>query len=193
MTIRVLINKFSKRHWPEKWWVLSHPFIASRVWKLTQHTQDVTAKVENDISLDGDINGGQVDAFRHAFWMAMITRHFSSKTAKHLGKVHEKANRIDFKKRRHEDGALPDKTSSDMDLKNNEMGIRIALRNPACSENELADLIKQAILKGDLWILKKNMDGNYLDWQGHILFPDDFKGKWYNKRCLVPSDYKHEV
>ena len=42
-----------------------------------------------------------------------------------LGKAHEKGNYLDYKKHRLEEGSIPDKISSDMDLCNNLKGIEI--------------------------------------------------------------------
>ena len=42
--------------------------------------------------LDKDPSGGQVDAFRHAYWMARLNEEIGKNAAKSLGKAHEKEN-----------------------------------------------------------------------------------------------------
>lgn len=191
--IKLIFKRFIKLTWPERLFVLRYVCKIEQIEYLSNKALEVASKMANDPDLDGDSNGGQVDAFRHAFWMAIITKAFSSKIANNLGVTHEKANRIMYLRGKLEDGALADRMACEMDLKNNEIGIRIASKNPNISENELIDLIKDMITNGQLWIIKKNKDGKYLDWYNNILVFYEYSGKWYNKRCLVPSDYKHEL
>ena len=83
---------------PEKYWIITHPFIAKKVWKITSHTLAITKEVINDSLLDGDEAGGQVDAFRHAFWIASLSQKICWRKALSLGKAHEKGNYRSFKK-----------------------------------------------------------------------------------------------
>ena len=184
------VKRFFKLRYPEKIWVLSHPFIALKATKTSSEAQKNANQLINDPILDGDYNGGQVDAFRHAFWMATLTLQFGEKKARNLGIAHEKGNRIDFLKLTHEEGTIPDSISSAMDLKNNEIGIKIALSNPHITIDELKQLIIEKILNGELWIINKDNHGNYLDWENNVIDLAKWKGKWYNPKILIPSNQR---
>ena len=60
--------------------------------------------------------------------MARLTQGIGRRAAYSLGKAHEKGNYQTFKNRQLEDGILPDKPSSEMDLYNNQIGISIGKR-----------------------------------------------------------------
>lgn len=61
-----------------KKWVLAHPFIAVKAFNCAVRSRFVTDSLEkNQLLKDG--NGGQLDAFRHAYWMALLTVQFSAK------------------------------------------------------------------------------------------------------------------
>ena len=105
---------------PEKRWAVFHPFIAKKSYNLTKETLQVTDSVKNSKILDGDINGGQVDAFKHAYWMALLSQNIKYKKALKLGKAHEKGNYKSFKKSlRKGFQTSQDQRSSEMDLWNN--------------------------------------------------------------------------
>ena len=65
---------FCKLSGPEKAWVIFHPFIAKKTWKITEQARMETKSLLLDPRLDGDEDGGQLDAFRHAFWMASLSQ-----------------------------------------------------------------------------------------------------------------------
>ena len=69
-----IFREFKQISYQEKLWVARHPFIAGKAWKITQFTKAVSDTIKSDSILDGNDNGGQVDAFRHAFWMASLTQ-----------------------------------------------------------------------------------------------------------------------
>ena len=71
-----------------------------------------------------DNNGGKLDAFKHSYWMARLTQGIGKRAAFRLGKAHEKGNYQTYQRRRLEDGLLPDKPSTDMDLYNNNIGYK---------------------------------------------------------------------
>ena len=181
-------QRFRKLHCPEKRWVLAHPFIARKAWKISNHVQEVSLKMKNDSLLDGDISGGQADAFRHAFWMAALCQKINWRKARKLGIAHEKGNKIDFKKRKKEDEFLPDSVSIEMDLFNNKIGILIGKQYKNSSEDELISIVKKFVLKGEMKVVKKDIQGNSLDENNQII--SDWIGKWNNRRVLASSDYK---
>ena len=86
---------------------------------ISELSREKTNEIILDQALKGSGNSGQVDAFRHAFWMANLTKEIGWRRAKRLGLAHEKGNYKAYKKRKSEDGEIPDKMSSEMDLFNN--------------------------------------------------------------------------
>ena len=67
-------RKFSKLSSPEKCWVIFHPFKAKRAYRISIEAQRVSDSIQQTNLLDKDKNGGQVDAFRHASWMASLAQ-----------------------------------------------------------------------------------------------------------------------
>jgi hypothetical protein len=184
-----MLKKFLKLKLPEKLWIIFHIFIAKRAWKITEEVQQIAVQMENDSDLDGDGNGGQVDAFRHSLWMASLSQQIQPRKAYLLGVAHEKGNKEDYKKYRNEDGTIPDAIACEMDLRNNKIGIAIGSKHKNVSQTQLIQIIKQAILDGKLWKIKKNREGDYIDWNGKVLTKEDYQGKWENEKCLVPTDF----
>jgi len=189
MSISQKVNQFRTLHLPEKLWILTNLFKAVKVYKTTRIAQQTANEILIDSSLDGDANGGQVDAFRHCLWMALLSQHLSAKTVEKLGYAHESGNRIDFEKHSFEDGSLADSAACVMDMRNNKVGISIGKKYQTASKEELVGIIKEAIREGKLWIVKKNTQGECLDYKGNVIEKINWQGKWYNSRCLVPSNY----
>lgn len=182
------VKKFFGLSAPEKMWVYAHPFIAVKTLKLSEHAAEITKEQETSPDLDGYSNGGQVDAFRHCFWMASLCREIKTKKAIKLGIAHEEGNEKDFEKRQHEDGALPDMMAITMDLWNNEVGAVLNRENPGVSEEVLIFHVKAAVTSGRCRIIKRDRSGNFLNKEGNIVKHQDWHGKWVNSRCLVSSD-----
>jgi len=178
-------KKFRKLSGPEKCWVIFHPFVAKKALKISENTRKITKEIQKKQVLKGSGNGGQIDAFRHAFWMASLTQEIGKRRARSLGRKHEKGNYKDYKKRRLEDGEIPDKISSEMDLFNNEIGIKIGEK---CDELELENIVVEAVLKGNCKIIKKDAYDNFLDCDGNYISLEILQGKWENNKCLVWSD-----
>jgi len=97
-------------------------------------------------------NDGHNDAFRHAYWSALLTKEFGAEWAEQFTTAHE---------------GVPgnQSTREAMDLYNNEVGRQIALDNPNASKKELANLIEQAITDGKMVVI--NAEGN-LDWSNNV-------------------------
>jgi hypothetical protein len=49
-----------------------------------------------------------------------------------------------------------------MDIYNNEIGRRIAIRNPKASDEELAKLIYAAVKRGEMKVMAVDKKGNYI-------------------------------
>jgi hypothetical protein len=181
-------QQFKKLSRPEKCWVIKHIFVAKKAWKITQYVRLQTDSIQKTSMLDGDANGGKVDAFRHAFWMASLSQKMRWRKAYRLGKAHEKGNYLDYKKHRLEDGTFPDKVSSDMDLWNNNIGLQIGKANKGISSDSLKNIVIEYIHNGKMKIIKKNIQGQFINFEGNIIENDSLKGKWENQKVLVNSD-----
>jgi len=83
-----------------------------------------------------DRNDDQNDAFRHAYWNALMVKEFGADWAEDYATAHEQ---------------LPGNPAprEAMDLYNNEVGRNVAIANPDASAEELADLIEDAVNNGD--------------------------------------------
>lgn len=83
---------------------------------------------------------GLGDAYRHAYWNALMVNRFGADWAKQYGDAHE---------------SLPNnpKTKAFMDLWNNSIGITIAQENPNISKQELANKIAEAVRSGKTVII----------------------------------------
>lgn len=81
---------------------------------------------------DADVNftDGKADAFRHAYWNALMTRRTSAAFAAQFASAHEV-------------GSTNSAAASAMDLHNNAVGRALAERFPAASDTELAQLLSQ--------------------------------------------------
>ncbi len=182
-------NSFWQLSGPEKCWVLSHPFIANKARKLTIVADSTSRYMKKNGMLDGDISGGQIDAFRHAYWMAIMSQNFCWKKAIALGKAHEKGNFNQFKKgRTDEESSLPDSISGVMDLFNNEAGARIGCQNKDLGHDSLKELISNEIRNGKMKIILKNKNGDFTDCDGNIIDLKLYLKRWNVPKCIVKSD-----
>ena len=85
-------------------------------------------------------NDDHNDAFRHAYWNALMTRNIGEDFAHDYGYAHERVP-----------GNTPNREA--MDLYNNTVGQRIAAFNPFASEEELAGLVEAAVRNGEMVVL----------------------------------------
>ena len=173
---------------PKRTWVLFHPFKAKKSLKISKEANKVSDSIKKTNLLDGDASGGQVDAFRHAYWMARLRQEIGKSAARSLGKAHEKENYLTFKERKLEDGVLPDEISSEMDLYNNEQGLKLISRRSKVSKKGLIYRIVNAIRKGKMKVIKKDAKGGFLTCEGKNISKESLKGKWKNNKCLVNSN-----
>ena len=192
MPIRDVFRTIKDLNRHELWWIVKHPFKALGVWTLTKIAREEANRAITSPDLDHDYSGGQVDAFRHILWMALITQRYGPKIARSLGGAYEKGNKLDYKKRRLEERYLPDAASMIMDFMNNEIGIEIGQRFPNISKESLIMEIKKVVLEGKAWKLKKDSKGNFLSLSGVPLNQQSWLGKWNTPKIIVPSDYGNE-
>jgi len=178
------IKAFGKISRPEKWWTISHIFVALKAWHITKQVRVTVDSMKINNMLDGDSNGGKLDAFRHAYWMASLSSKIGSRKSYKLGVAHEKGNRLEFENNQLEDGLLPDSASCAMDLLNNQIGITIGSQNKLNLKIKILDEIKN----GNLFILRKDKLGNYLDCNGKQIDLSLYKHQWNIPKCIVKSD-----
>ncbi|TYP99886.1 hypothetical protein C7447_101493 [Tenacibaculum adriaticum] len=181
-------QKFKNLSSPKKWWIFFHPFKAKKALAISKEAGRVTDSIRKTSLLDGDHAGGQVDAFRHAFWMARLRQEIGESAARSLGKAHEKENYQYFKENKLEDGVLPDKASRKMDLHNNEIGLSLTRKGEKYTKNRLIYLIVNAIHQGKMLIIKKDAKKRFLTCKGNLINTKTLRGKWENNKCLVKSN-----
>lgn len=177
---------FSSLSSPEKWWVIWHPFKAKKALTASLSTLEVTDSIKKTGLIGTDINGGQLDAFKHTYWMVVLSNSIGPKAAISLGKAHEKGNYNTFKKGGKEDGYLPDKASSDMDLYNNQAGIDLYHQHVEESDNIMIQLVLDALYRGELRMIKKE-GSHFLNCNGFTIDPSHLIGTWENEKCLIPT------
>ena len=183
-------QQFKKLQGAQKTWVLLHPFKAKKAFIVSREASRVSDSLRVFPLLDGDHAGGQIDAFRHAFWMALLRQQIGENAARSLGKAHEKDNYKTYKERKLEDGVIPDKISSEMDLFNNEVGLTLSRKDNNLPKNGLMYRVINTILQGKLKIIKKDKNGNFLTCNDEVIPKKTLAEKWENNKCLVNSNYK---
>ncbi|GAB4144609.1 MAG: hypothetical protein Fur0041_19460 [Bacteroidia bacterium] len=175
---------------PEIMWSLAHPLAALKAKKCAEQVRCVVDSLERNKILTGS-SGGQLDAFRHAYWMALMSMEMKPSKARKLGKAHEKGNYLQFTKGKLEDHARPDSLSCEMDLKNNEAGISIGTRlktEKQCSRQQIINTILEEIRKGNLYVLKTNQQGQFLTCSGEVIDVKQYRDKWFIPKCLCKSN-----
>ncbi|MCU0433773.1 MAG: hypothetical protein MUC87_10000 [Bacteroidia bacterium] len=184
------VRSFGGAGGPELCWAMCHPKAGRIVFACAQRARAVTDSLQNAGTL-ADGNGGRLDAFRHAYWMALCVQQITPAKAEQAGRAHEKTNYKQFKRGRYEDGAQPDSMASVMDLFNNSTGIAIGLAYKSDQSPNRITLIQRilnAIKTGQLRILKKDTAGNFLTCEGKIISVEEYKGKWNVPKCMVNSN-----
>ncbi|OGS73948.1 MAG: hypothetical protein A3F91_14270 [Flavobacteria bacterium RIFCSPLOWO2_12_FULL_35_11] len=180
-------EKFRKLPAPYKKWVLLHPFKVKKALEISFEVTRVSDSVAKTDLLDKDKAGGQVDAFRHAYWTARLQQEIGKRGAISLGKTHEKGNYKTFKQHQTENGIVPDNASKEMDLFNNNIGLRFTQKGIPEPQKEIILRIVNAILMGDLKVIKKDTVGNFLTCDGELIPSEELLHSWQNKKCLIPS------
>ena len=177
---------FKVQSGPLKKWALLHPFKAKKAFLLSSEATKLSDSIVNTNLLDRDKAGGQVDAFRHAYWMAILHQEIGRNAARSLGRAYERANYKTFKKSGFEEGLRPDFASKKMDLFNNKVGLKLSFKGDSRSKEGLVYKVVNIIKKGDLKIIKKDNFGNYLNCRGEIILPETLTS-WKNNKCLISS------
>ena len=82
---------------------------------------------------------------------------------------------------------MPDEISSEMDLYNNEQGLQLISKGSEVSNKGLMYRIINAIQNGEMKIIKKNEQGNFLTCDDQLISSESLQGKWKNNKCLISS------
>lgn len=100
-------------------------------------------------------NDDHNDAFRHAYWNALLSREFGADWARTFTTAHE---------------ALPgnEAVREAMDLYNNQVGRKIQVEHPFASQEQLAELVAEAMEEGRLVVVAA--DGVSLEWSDRVPF-----------------------
>ena len=175
-----------------KWWVIWHPFKAKKALLISNEADKVGDSIAKTSLLDGDRVGGQADAFKHAYWMASLRQEIGENAARSLGKAHEKDNYLTYKKMKLEDGVVPDKISSEMDLYNNDVGLTLTKKGGKQSKTGLIYRVVNAINAGKMKVIKKDKKKQFLTCNDKLITTKSLQGKWENEKCLVKSNYNKE-
>lgn len=103
--------------------------------EMTEQAKEAALTVYPD-----SVDDGQGDAFRHAYWNALMAQRYGPEWTEMYGNAHEKVG-----------GNPPNREA--MDLFNNELGREIGTANPDASPEELQQLIKNEIENGNALVL----------------------------------------
>lgn len=170
---------------PEKRWAFFHPFAALKVKKLSGKAFAIVEDVKNKRLLDNYESGGQLDAFRHAFTMALLAQKIPVRKLRKLGEAHEKGNYLSFKKGKLEDSERSDSLACVMDLQNNELGFETGLSAKEISSDSLKNLVILKIKSGKASYIKRNEAGNYTDCSGKEIVLAEWRNRWFVPKCLI--------
>ncbi|HRF99658.1 MAG TPA: hypothetical protein PKZ75_01005 [Bacteroidia bacterium] len=169
-------------------WAFFHPIAAKKVQKHLIEAMDVYTEVKKSKQLDEFESGGTLDAFRHAFTMAYLSRYVKSKKLRKLGKAHERGNEYFFYKKHQEFGERADSLACVMDLRNNELGFEIGSKYCQVSKEELKTIVIEQIKKGNAWKLKKNSQNQYVSCKNEPILMENYKKQWFLPKCLIKSN-----
>jgi hypothetical protein len=112
---------------------------AGAMWNMSVATSQARSATE-DLFAGQSMANSPADAFRHAYWSALLTLSSGADFARDFTTAHETEINTD-----------PDaRQQSFMDIFNNNVGISIALANPNATSDQLMDLIYQALTSGNL-------------------------------------------
>ncbi len=181
-------QKLSERSRYEKRWAFIHPFAALKVKRVNKKCLPLYEEIKTNNILDPYRNGGKLDAFRHTFFIAAFAQKIKARKLRKLGIAHEKGNHLNFLKGITEDGEFADSLSCEMDLKNNELGLKIGCENRKKDLKDLRDIVTQELKKGKAVYFKRNSNGQYLTCEGKVVNLENYKNKWFIPKCLIATD-----
>jgi hypothetical protein len=169
-------------------WAVFHPIAAKKVQHHLIEAMDVYQEVKKSKQLDGLESGGTLDAFRHTFTMAYLSRYVKTKKLRKLGKAHERGDEYFFYKKQQEFGERADSLACVMDLRNNELGFEIGTKYNSVSKEDLKTIVIEQIKMGNAWKLKKNDQNQYISCKNEPILMENYKNQWFLPKCLIKSN-----
>ena len=169
-------------------WAIWHPIAAIKIKKQLPEVMVVYKCVKSQKTLDTLEYGGKLDAFRHTFAMAYLSRFVKAKKLRKLGRAHEKGNKTQFFKNKLEFGERADSLACEMDLRNNELGLEIGKIAKKSSKDELLKAVIAQIKDGKAWYLKRNAAKSYVTCENEVINMKFYIGKWFVPKCLISSN-----
>ncbi len=182
------LESYHKLSIPEQQWVRKHPLAAFRTHRIADSVRHEAQERLKDADFDGDLNGGMVDAFKHTLWMALTAQKIGMEKALSLGVAHEEGNRLEYESDPVRKNIQQDSIASRMDILNNIVGARIGAQNPDASPKRIMTLVRQAVIEGKCWKIKKKDKNTYLDADGKVINIHDYDNQWAIPKVLVPSN-----
>ena len=170
-------------------WMLSHPISSLKIKKHLTEAMNVYREVKSKKQIGDTLDsGGKLDAFRHTFTMAYLTRYVRVNRLRKLGQLHEKGNKYNFYHNKNEFGERADSLSCEMDLRNNELGFLIGISQKHLTIDELKIFVLTQIKQGNAWYLKKNRKNEYVSCENEPIIIKNYENKWFLPKCLVKSN-----
>lgn len=176
----------------QKLWSAMHLRHAADMYRISVECRDYAASQLGCYPLDSTSYGGTADAFRHGYWMARLAQDHSLRICISLGRAYERSNRMAFRQQRRQGQFLYDKTSQEMDLRNNLIGAELGRRMPDADQTAVADAVKRLIVTGQLYIIAVTPDGNFVAEDGSTMAPDQVPKCWDNGKVLMKSYAKQK-
>lgn len=173
----------------ERNWMLAHPLLSAKIYKHLKETTVIYKEVKLNKDLADTIDsGGKLDAFRHTFTMAYLSRYVKVEKLRTLGQLHEKGNKDNFFKNYTEYGERADSLACEMDLRNNELGFKIGVNQRELTISQLKMYVLAQIMQGNAWYFKKNSKNDYVSCQNAIVNINDYKNVWHIPKCLIQTE-----
>lgn len=169
-------------------WAFFHPIASLKIKKHLPEAMTVYKEIKSSKQLDTLESGGKLDAFRHTFTMAYLSRFVKVKKLRKLGKAHEKGNKLHFFKSHQEYGERADSLACEMDLRNNELGFLNGESRKDIKIEKLKELVLVQIKQGNAWYLKKNNKNEYISCDNEPINLNLYIGKWFVPKCLIKTN-----
>lgn len=187
-----LFRSFLDLGTPEKCWAITHPFIASFAYKLTKRVDNVTDSLEQ-VYADTTKCDDVWDAFRHCYWMALLSSRLRTKAVCKLGCAHEISSLKNYKNSMVEKGCLHDSIASYMDLHNNKVGLEIGRKHKNENPKKIIQKVFKSISRGKCVQVDRNSDGQFIDSTGAPIQQEELNHKWNTGRILETAVFKKTI
>ena len=169
-------------------WAFCHPFSAVMIKKKLPQAMMIYKFVKTQKTLDTVDVGGKLDAFRHIYTMAYLSKFIQIKKLRKLGKAHEKGSKYLFDKNKTELGERSDSLACVMDLRNNELGFEIGEKYKNGEFENLTEYVINQIMLGKAWYLKKSIENVYVDCQDIPIKMENYQNVWFVPKCLIATN-----